>query len=264
MTVTAPAALDGSRPLRARAVLVEIAPAVAVMAWITLVLAVDHRVDATGQLALGVATWAVLIGLLSRQPRLVRVQVGVVVVFASLIEYTFAPVLGVYTYRLGGVAGVPSFVPPGHGLVYFAALVLGGSALFHQWRRLLIVMTLVLGGAYAMWGLLWSPQPDALGAFWYLCLVGFLVFGRQQLVYVGAFVVVTYLEVVGTHWGVWRWSTVDPTGLVSIGNPPSVAAGGYGWFDLAAITLAPWIVVKWDAIASRIKRSAVPATDSTQ
>jgi hypothetical protein len=56
---------------------------------------------------------------------------------------------------------------------------------------------------------------------------------------VGAFLVVSYLELVGTSLGTWTWQSEDPTGLVAIGNPPSGSAGGYGWFDLAALLLAP-------------------------
>ena len=62
------------------------------------------------------------------------------------------------------------------------------------------------------------------------------------MLYVGAFVVVTYLELLGTALGTWTWQPYDPTGLVSMGNPPSGAAGGYGWFDLAAMAFAPWVV----------------------
>jgi hypothetical protein len=62
------------------------------------------------------------------------------------------------------------------------------------------------------------------------------------LLYVGAFVVVTFLELLGTRLGTWRWNELDPSGLVSIGNPPSGAAGGYGWFDLAAVLVAPTIL----------------------
>jgi hypothetical protein len=32
---------------------------------------------------------------------------------------------------------------------------------------------------------------------------------------------------------------------VAIGNPPSGAAGGYGWFDLAAVLAAPALVRAW-------------------
>jgi hypothetical protein len=50
----------------------------------------------------------------------------------------------------------------------------------------------------------------------------------------------------GTHLGTWTWQEHDPTGIVSIGNPPSGAAGGYGWFDLAALLIAPGLIARWD------------------
>jgi hypothetical protein len=90
-----------------------------------------------------------------------------------------------------------------------------------------------------VWGLLWAEQTDVLGAFWYLCLAGFCLWGPSRALYVGAFLVVSYLELVGTSLGTWTWQSEDPTGLVAIGNPPSGSAGGYGWFDLAALLLAP-------------------------
>ncbi|MEI6365020.1 MAG: hypothetical protein WCO59_04980, partial [Actinomycetes bacterium] len=165
----------------------QVVPALAVMGWITIVLALDQFCSALGQLVLGIATWMVLGCALWQSPRLLRVQVGIVVVFATVIEYVFSPLLDVYTYRLGGVFGVPSFVPPGHGLVYFAAVTLGTSELFRHYRRPLVAACVVVGGLYSLWGIFLSPQSDALGAFWYGCLVLFLIFGKQQLVYVGAF-----------------------------------------------------------------------------
>jgi hypothetical protein len=97
----------------------------------------------------------------------------------------------------------------------------------------------LLGGAYAAWGLLLSDRLDVLGALWFVCLLGFLRWGRSVTLYVGAFAVVTYLELLGTWLGTWEWQSHDPTGLIPIGNPPSGAAGGYGWFDLAAVLAAP-------------------------
>jgi hypothetical protein len=214
--------------------------AAAVLVWIPSVLLLDRGASLARQELLGVGTWVLLIALLRKETSLVRAQTAVVVAFATMVEYTFSPLLGVYVYRLHNV---PFFVPPGHGLVYLAALTIGRSALLRRHARAAVAATVVGGGAYALWGLSpWAPRPDVLGAFWYLCLLGFLRFGRSRLLYVGAFVVVTYLELLGTHLGTWAWAAHDPTGIVSMGNPPSGAAGGYGWFDLAAIWFAPAVL----------------------
>jgi hypothetical protein len=59
-------------------------------------------------------------------------------------------------------------------------------------------------------------------------------------VYAAAFLVVSYLEILGTSLGTWAWQSADTvTGWIAIGNPPSGAAGGYCFFDAAALTLAP-------------------------
>jgi hypothetical protein len=222
-----------------------------VLAWVPLVLLLDRGADLWPQRGLGLLTWVLLLALLRAETALVRMQVAVVVAFATAVEYTFSPLLEVYVYRLDNV---PAFVPPGHGLVYLCALAMGRTALFHRHRVPLIAGTVVLGGAYAGWGLWLSDRPDALGAFWYACLVGFLALGRSQTLYVGAFVVVTYLEVIGTWVGTWEWQPYDPTGIVSIGNPPSGAAGGYGWFDLAAILAAPVLLRRASALRPRLSR----------
>jgi FtsH-binding integral membrane protein len=226
----------------------DLAVAAAVLGWIGAVLLADavpglRHVEAARQLVLGLSTWAVLVVLLRRESPLVRTQTLVVVALATIVEYTFSPLLEAYTYRIGTV---PLFVPPGHGLVYLAALALGRSALLRAAPRLVTAATAVLGGAWALAGLLDPGRPDVLGAFWFACLLGFLAWGRSRLLYVGAFVVVSYLEIVGTALGTWAWAPVDPVlGIVSQGNPPSGAAGGYGWFDLYALLLAPWLLAAW-------------------
>ena len=210
--------------------------ALTVMVWVSVVLLLDAGGSLTLQRVLGALTWLLLAAVLWRETPLVRVQTLVVVAFATLVEYTFAPGFEVYTYRFDNV---PAYVPPGHGLVYLAALGLGRSGFVRAHLRTCVGAVLVVGGAWAVWGLLWAERTDVLGAFWYVCLVGFCLWGPSQPLYVGAFLVVSYLELVGTSLGTWTWQQRDPTGLVSIGNPPSGSAGGYGWFDLAALLLAP-------------------------
>lgn len=224
------------------------APAVAVagpvaalsgMAWLTVVLLVDADAGVWTQRGLGLVTWAVLLLVLRPESALVRVQTAVVVAFATVVEYTFSPWLEVYVYRFDNV---PMYVPPGHGLVYLAALALGRTAWVQARQRSLTGVVLAVGGAWAAYGLWWAGRPDVLGAIWFCCLVGFLVWGPSRGLYLGAFVVVSYLEILGTSLGTWTWQPADPTGLIPIGNPPSGAAGGYGWFDLVALVVAPRIL----------------------
>ena len=215
----------------------------AVAVWIVTVLLLDRSAALWQQHLLGLATWGVLLALLRRHDRATRVQVAVVVAFATVVELVFAGWLEVYVYRLDGV---PMFVPPGHGLVYLAALAIGRSAWAHANARPLVGGTLVVGGAWALWGVTLAERPDALGAFWYGCLLLFAWKGRSPLLYAGAFLVVSGLELLGTGLGTWTWGTVDPvTGWISIGNPPSGIAGGYAWFDAAALYATPRLVRRW-------------------
>ena len=220
-----------------------------VLVTITSVLVVDASASLAVQRLLGVVTWAVLLLLLARESSVIRVQTLIVVVFATAVEYTFSPLLEVYVYRFDNV---PIYVPPGHGLVYLAAWSVGRLAFVKANERACTALVLLVGGAWAAYGVTVAERPDALGAFWFLCLVGFLLWGPSRGLYIGAFVVVSYLELVGTALGTWQWQPVDPTGLVSIGNPPSGAAGGYGWFDLVALLAAP-TVLAW---ISRVRRPA--------
>jgi hypothetical protein len=228
-----------------------------ILAWIGLVLLaasvpVPDGGELARQLVLGMATWGVLVVLLRRQTPLVRVQTLVVIALATCVEYTFSPLLQAYTYAIGTV---PLFVPPGHGLVYLAALTLGRNPLVGRHRRPLVVLTVFAGGAWAAAGVLGlGGRHDVLGAFWFACLLGFLAWGPNRSLYVGAFVVVSYLELAGTALGVWAWAPVDPVlHVIGQGSPPSGAAGGYGWFDLWALLLAPRLLAGWRSVRDLVE-----------
>jgi hypothetical protein len=211
--------------------------------WVLVVLGLDTGASLTQQRLLGLGTWLCLLLALRGENRATRVQVGVVVAYATVIEYVFADWLGVYVYRL---ENVPAFVPPGHGLIYLAAFALGRSAWAHRRSRPFLTTTLVAGGCWALWGITLSDRPDALGAFWFGCLLLFTWKGRSPLLYASAFLVVSYLEIVGTSLGIWAWQPYDFTGLISIGNPPSGIAGGYAFFDAAALYVTPRALRWWD------------------
>ncbi len=221
------------------------------MGWLTVVLYLD-RADGDGsiwlQRGLGLATWLLLLVALRWFTPTVRCQALVVVAVATVVEYVFSPTLEVYLYRF---ENVPAYVPPGHGLVYLSAYALGHAAFVRRHLRLATYAVVVVGGAWAAYGLLLAERPDVLGAFWFACLVGFLVWGPSREVYVGAFVVVSHLELLGTQLANWAWQTHDPILGIAIGNPPSGAAGGYGWFDLAGLLVAPLLLSQLVALRTR-------------
>lgn len=205
------------------------------VAWILVVLLADRGAGIWFQRFLGLCTWMLLLALLKDESRSVRYQVGAVIVAATMLEYTASPLLGIYTYRLHNV---PSFVPPGHGLVYLSALTIGGGINGTRLAPWFIRAALVAGGAWALWGVFLSSRPDTGGALLYLFLAAFILRGRAPLVYAAAFVVTGYLEIVGTNVGTWAWSHHGPLGIMSLGNPPSGIAGGYCFLDMVGIYVA--------------------------
>ncbi|HEU4629951.1 MAG TPA: hypothetical protein VFS08_09390 [Gemmatimonadaceae bacterium] len=223
--------------------------AAVVAAWLVLALVLDVGVGLWPQRALGAATWLLLLALLRAEDRAVRGQVAVVVVLATLVEYTASPLLGFYVYRLGNV---PAFVPPGHGLVYLAALALGRSAPFTRYGRPICRSALLAGGAWALWGVTLAPRGDTLGLLLYLLFAAFVLTGRAPLVYAGAFLVTGALELTGTMLGTWAWAPHGPGGFLAIGNPPSGIAGGYCVFDAAALAVGGWGATS--GIAARPRR----------
>jgi len=203
--------------------------------WIPVVLLADGSAGIGVQRALGAATWLLLVALLWRERRSVRIQVGAVVVAATMLEYSASPLLGLYTYRLHNV---PSFVPPGHGLVYLAALTAAGAMGTNRAGVWFPRTVLVVAAGWAVWGVTLSSRPDTGGALLYLFLAAFILRGRAPLVYAAAFVVTAYLEIIGTHVGNWAWAGHDFVGVTTLGNPPSGIAGGYCFLDMVGIYVA--------------------------
>ncbi len=192
------------------------------------------------QYALGVIALACLIGFLLGETRDVRVQVVIAVAFTTIGEYVASVYMGGYTYRF---ENVPAYVPLGHGMVYLTAIALARSGLFLRNARAIATVVVVVCGAWSLWGISgYAEQGDAGGALLFCVFLACVFTGRSPLVYLAAFFITTWLELVGTAVGAWKWADIDPVFGLSQGNPPSGVAVWYCLVDAVALGGAPFLV----------------------
>jgi len=185
------------------------------------------------QHALGIAGWASLLALLYGECKYVRTQVLIAVTFATIGENFASIFMAGYTYRL---ENVPAFVPPGHGIVYLTAVVLGRTSLFLKYARNITVFVVLVGSA---WSLLVLTEiigrKDEIGTILFGIYLLYLFKGRSPMVYLGAFFITTWVELIGTSLGTWNWAAIDPASTLTQGNPPSGVAAWYCLVDAVAM-----------------------------
>jgi hypothetical protein len=235
-----------------------LAVAAIVVGWLAVGLALDVGAGIGRQRLIGAATWLLLIALARRQPRATQMQVATLVALATLLEYSASPLLGLYTYRLHNV---PAFVPPGHGLVYLAAVLVGRSPAVAR-RSWIPWIVLAIATVWAIGGLLLPRHPDTLGFALYLSFAIFILRGRAPGVYTAAFALTAALELYGTHLGTWAWAPTDPSGVLRAANPPSGISGGYCWLDFYALMLAPLVYAALVRMRVRMGLRPAPAAPS--
>jgi hypothetical protein len=166
-----------------------------------------------------------------------------------MAEVIGSVIWGIYSYRLGNL---PLFVPPGHGLVYLTGLRLSQTRWPAARPRAFVGLAIAAVSAWALLGLVVLERRDVAGAVGAAILVLFLLRGRAPAVYAGVFFAVAYLEIYGTAVGTWTWREQIPGLGVADGNPPSGAACGYVFFDIAALCLAPSLLAAWVALRGRL------------
>ncbi len=193
----------------------------------------DANASPEKQNALGVCGWVFLIGWLLGENKEIRMQVVIAVIFATIGEHFASPYMGGYTYRFHNV---PAYVPPGHGMVYLTAVALGRSGLFLTYAREIATLVVLVCGAWSIWGISgYASQGDSVGALLYCVFLGYLFKGRSPMVYLAAFFITTWLELIGTAVGTWKWAAIDPVLGLPQGNPPSGVAAWYCLVDAVAM-----------------------------
>ncbi|MEQ1560545.1 MAG: hypothetical protein ABL933_16615 [Methyloglobulus sp.] len=200
---------------------------------VAICLLTDAHAPMEKQNALGVCGWVFLFGLLLGEKIDVRVQVGIAVIFATIGEHFASPYMGGYTYRFHNV---PAYVPPGHGMVYLTAVALARSGFFMTYARQIATFVVSVCGIWSLWGISGIPdQGDAVGALLFCVFLAYLFKGRSPMVYLAAFFITTWLELIGTAVGTWKWAAIDPVLGWTQGNPPSGVAAWYCLVDAVAL-----------------------------
>ncbi|MCX7089733.1 MAG: hypothetical protein NTV00_16985 [Methylococcales bacterium] len=196
----------------------------------------DANASIEKQNALGVCGWVFLLGWLLGECKYVRMQVLIAVAFATIGEHFASVYMGGYTYRF---SNVPAYVPPGHGLVYLTAVALGRSGFFLNCARQIATFVVLVCGVWSVWVISgFAAQGDSVGALLFCVFLGYLFKGRSPMVYLAAFFITTWLELIGTALGTWTWAPIDPVLSLPQGNPPSGVAAWYCLVDAVAMTSA--------------------------
>jgi hypothetical protein len=185
------------------------------------------------QLALGALAWAFLAWLLFGESKETGTQVVIAVLFATVGEHFASLYMGGYTYRF---ENVPAYVPPGHGMVYLTAVALARSGFFVRYARAIAIFVIGVWGGWSLWGISgYAERGDAVGALLFGIFLAWLVTGRSPMVYLAAFFITTWLELIGTAVGAWKWAAIDPLLGWPQGNPPSGVGAWYCLVDAVAI-----------------------------
>ncbi len=207
---------------------------------VTVCFLIDSVASIQLQYALGFVAWLSLLFLLWGESAHIRIQVLIAVAFATIGEHFASIYMSGYTYRL---ENVPSFVPPGHGIVYLTAVVLGRTALFQKNAHMIALFVFIVGGLWAVLALTETiGRKDEIGAILFVIYLIFLFKGKSPMVYLGAFFITTWVEIVGTSLGTWNWAAIDPASSLAQGNPPSGVAAWYCLVDAVALTGSAFVL----------------------
>lgn len=148
-------------------------------------------------------------------------------------EVLFSLILGMYTYRLDNV---PVYVPFGHAVIYAAIYYLSKEPLIqaHQHRIYSVLQIFIF-----IYGLLWLYFAQDVFGFACSLITLWLLHRRPSArpFFSMMFVMVIYLELLGTHYQCWQWPDIWFGALtwVPSANPPSGIGMFYFAFDLGCL-----------------------------
>lgn len=181
------------------------------------------------------ATILFFVWMYRRAPRRLRKLMLIGLFVATCGEVLFALQIGMYEYRLGNV---PVYVPPGHTILYAAIYYLSREPMIRRHQKVLLAGCMTIATGFSLYWL-WAAN-DWYGFICFLVFCAIVAANRDsRLFFPPMFVLVLYLELLGTSIGNWYWhpTLLDRPGWISSGNPPAGISVFYFGFDIGCLGL---------------------------
>lgn len=148
-------------------------------------------------------------------------------------EFLLSRLLGMYHYRLDNI---PMWLAFGHGLIFALVFRISRKKWIRSHQNFIQILLLLFIIIYSVFWLIWDNDW-----FGFLCSIVFLMIlytaKQSRLFFLIMFIIVCYIEVLGTATGCWYWpkTTFSLEHGISSGNPPVGIAVFYFLFDAVVL-----------------------------
>ena len=226
---------------------------------VAVVFIAERDVSLQTQWLMSIPVWLTLIVRLYFSTTAVRAVTIGVLIAATIGECIFSLWWGFYIYRLDNL---PLFIPPGHAILYLAALSAAEWRVSKRWPQGFCMVAIVVGTVWMILGLTVLPQKDFMGVLGHIWWMAFVWWGRLPTAVAGVFYGVTYIEIFGVQAGTWRWAEHAwgvESWFFTLGQPPVGTTMFYTIFELGGFFIGPWIYFGIRRLIRRLRRAPAGA-----
>lgn len=188
-----------------------------------------------GQELATVTLWGIFFILFYYVPPRYKEQMIYAVLIGIAGEYLFSLGFKMYNYRLGNI---PHYIPPGHAIIYITTVYFNKSKETKMHKSIIEKISLVIIIGFSTYFLI--AKNDVFGFLLTVLVLYFLRNKpRERLFYYSMYLVVAYLELIGTFYKCWEWPPYAFRFIEFLpsANPPSGISVFYFGLDLGCLWL---------------------------
>lgn len=188
-----------------------------------------------GQESATIILWLIFFILLYYLPNRYKEKMIYAVLIGIAGEYLFSLGLKMYQYRL---SNIPHYIPPGHAIIYITTVYFNKNEAVKRNKIIIEKIFLALIIAFSTYFLIF--KNDVFG-FLLTVLVIYTLRNKptERMFYYSMYLVVAYLELVGTFYKCWEWPpyAFQFIKFLPSANPPSGISLFYFGLDLGCLWL---------------------------